>query len=63
MLRTQTFIIFKISFNNKDTLLYNAPFSLSPNSQLSNCSFCQQLDAKKAANSNLALILGHPIYI
>ena len=59
----QTFIIFKILFNNEDT-----SFLLTLNSQLSNCSFvggcCQQLNAKMAANSNLALTLGHPlIYI
>ena len=39
---------------------YNAPFLLTLNSQLSNC--CQQLYAKMTANSNLALILRHPLY-
>ena len=44
---------------------YNAPFLLTLNSQLSKLFFfqaCQQLDAKMAANSNLALILGHCLY-
>ena len=36
----QTFIIFKILFNNEDVVVsYNAPFLLILNSQLSNCSF------------------------
>ena len=67
MLHTQTFIIFKISFNNEDTLLYlYIKRSIFTNPKLSavNLFFfqvCQQFDAKMAANSNLALILGHPL--
>ena len=43
---------------------YNAPFLPTLNSQTVKLFFfqgCQRLDAKMAANSNLALILEHPI--